>query len=266
MRHRCGLIDLPGYRRNEERSPMPSTDAPTQQSSPRRSTRWKWTLGLIVIIAIIVAYFTLGRYLSIDTLAAQEEALRDYQRQHAGITLIGGFLIYVVITGLSLPGAALLTIFYGWLFGPIAGVLLVSFASTLGATIAFSLSRYLFRDMIQRRYQQRLEKLNAAVEAEGAYYLFTLRLIPVIPFFLVNLLMALTPIRLRTFWWVSQLGMLAGTVVYVWAGASLPSMRTIQEEGFGAVVQWQTLAAFAMLGLLPLLTKQAVKRFRRQPK
>ncbi|UUO04650.1 TVP38/TMEM64 family protein [Blastopirellula sp. J2-11] len=244
---------------------MPSTEGTSDLHAPQHSNRWKWTLGLIVVVAILVAYFTLGRYLSIDTLVAQEEALRDYQRRHAAITSIGGFLVYVVITGLSLPGAALLTIFYGWLFGPIAGVLLVSFASTLGATIAFSLSRYLFRDAIQQRYQQRLEKLNAAVAAEGAYYLFTLRLIPVIPFFLVNLLMGLTPIRLHTFWWVSQLGMLAGTVVYVWAGASLPSMRTIQAEGFGAVVQWPTLVAFAMLGLLPLLTKQAVKRFRSRP-
>ncbi|PQO45842.1 TVP38/TMEM64 family protein [Blastopirellula marina] len=241
------------------------SDAPSTPT-PDRSGRWKWGLGLLCVLAIGAVYFFFGRHLSLDALVEREEALRDFQQQHAPLAYAAAFLIYVVVTGLSLPGAALLTIFYGWLFGAVGGVAVVSFASTLGATIAFSLSRYLFRDAIQRRYQKQLEKLNASVAAEGAYYLFTLRLIPVVPFFLINLLMGLTPIRLWTFWWVSQLGMLAGTVVYVGAGASLPSMRAIQADGLGAIVQWQTLAAFALLGILPLAAKQVVKRLQKPPR
>lgn len=221
---------------------------------------WKWSLGLGCVAAIAAVYFFFGRHLSIAALAERETELRDFQQQHWFFAYVAAFAIYVVITGLSLPGAALLTILYGWLFGLVGGVTLVSFASTLGATIAFSLSRYLFRDALQQRYQRQLEKLNASIDAEGAYYLFTLRLIPVIPFFLINLLMGLTPIRLWTFWWVSQLGMLAGTVVYVAAGASLPTLQAIQAEGLGAIVQWPTLVAFALLGLLPLAAKEVVKR------
>ncbi|MCC9608541.1 TVP38/TMEM64 family protein [Blastopirellula sp. JC732] len=235
-------------------------------ASPSAGPRyWRWIVALVCLLSIGLVYFFFGRHLSLDSLVAREEALRDFQQQHWLTAYAGAFVIYVVITGLSLPGAALLSLFYGWLFGPVAGVTLVSFASTLGATIAFSLSRYLFRDAVQRRYQQRLEKLNASIEAEGAYYLFTLRLIPVFPFFLVNLLMGLTPIRLWTFWWVSQLGMLAGTIVYVAAGASLPSMSAIQQQGLGAIVRWPTLVAFALLGALPLVTKQMMKRLRRSP-
>lgn len=242
----------------------PTPSLANQAAAPERA-RWKMRLGLGLglVVAAAIAYFAFGRYLTIEALVAQEEALRDFQRRQPTTAHAAAFIVYVLVTGLSLPGAALLTILYGWLFGAIRGVLLVSFASTLGASIAFSASRYLFRDVIQQRYQARLETLNQAIETEGAYYLFTLRLIPVIPFFLVNLLMGLTPIRLTTFWWVSQLGMLAGTIVYVSAGASLPSMRAIQAEGVGAVVQWPTLAALALLGLMPLLTKQAVGLFRR---
>ncbi|TWT34717.1 TVP38/TMEM64 family protein [Blastopirellula retiformator] len=238
---------------------------PEGDSAPSGARPYRWLIALLLLFLAIAVYYLFGRHLSIDALVEREEALRSFQQQHWLVSYFAAFAIYVVITGLSLPGAALLTILYGWLFGPVAGVVLVSFASTLGATIAFSVSRYLFRDAIQQRYQQRLEKLNASVEAEGAYYLFTLRLIPIFPFFLVNLLMGLTPIRLVTFWWVSQLGMLAGTIVYVAAGASLPSLAAIQEQGLGAVVRWPTLAAFALLGLLPLLTRQVVKWLRRSP-
>jgi len=136
---------------------------------------------------------------------------------------------------------------------------LVSFASTAGATVAFLLSRYLFRDALQSRFGDRLAGFNAALESEGAFYLFTLRLIPAVPFFVINVVMGLTPLKTRTFWWVSQLGMLPGTVVYVSAGASVPSLQVLAERGVGGVLSPQLFAAFIALGLFPLIVKSVMK-------
>ncbi len=172
-------------------------------------------------------------------------------------------LVYVVVTGLSLPGATVLTLVYGWYFGFIRGVVLVSFASTMGATLAFLLSRFLFRDAIQRRFGDRLAKFNEALEREGPFFLFTLRLIPAVPFFVINAVMGLTPIRTRTFWWVSQLGMFAGTIVYVYAGSSVPSLRTLSDNGINAVFTpiqlTQIVIAFGLLGVFPLAVRWMMK-------
>jgi uncharacterized membrane protein YdjX (TVP38/TMEM64 family) len=141
----------------------------------------------------------------------------------------------------------------------------VSFASTAGATMAFLLSRFLFRDAIERRFGERLDKFNLALQREGPFFLFTLRLIPAVPFFVINAVMGLTPIRTWTFWWVSQLGMLAGTTVYVYAGSSVPSLQTLADAGINAVFTpaqlAQILTAFALLGMFPLAVRGLMKLF-----
>lgn len=167
--------------------------------------------------------------------------------------------IYVTATGLSLPGASILTLVCGWLFGFWRGLLLVSMASTAGATVAFLLSRYLFRDALQSRFGDRLAGFNAALESDGAFYLFTLRLIPAVPFFVINVVMGLTALKTWTFWWVSQLGMLPGTVVYVSAGASVPSLKVLSERGVGGLLSPQLFVAFVALGLFPLIVKSVMK-------
>ena len=218
---------------------------------------------LILIVVVVIAYRQWGDLLSISNLARQETRLQAYQQEHPVLVFGAAFLIYVVITALSLPGAAGLTLVYGWYFGLVRGVFLVSFASTTGATLAFLLSRFLFRDAIQKRFGSRLESFNQALEKEGAFYLFTLRLIPAVPFFVINAVMGLTPIRVLTFWWVSQLGMFAGTIVYVYAGSRVPNLQTLVDKGLGSVFSptqlTQILIAFVLLGLFPLMVRFVMK-------
>ena len=158
-----------------------------------------------------------------------------------------------------------MTLVYGWYFGWLRGVILVSFASTAGATLAFLLSRYLLRESIQTRFGDRLKAFNENLERQGAFYLFTLRLIPAVPFFVINVVMGLTPMKARTFWWVSQLGMFAGTIVYVYAGASVPSLERLADEGINAVFSatqlTQLTIAFVLLGVFPLAVKMIMNQF-----
>ena len=221
-------------------------------------------LGLAVVAAVFVtAYVTLGDYLSLEYLGRQQAALRNYRVAHPLMILSIAFVVYVTVTGFSLPGAAGLTMAWGWLFGFWQGMLVVSFASTAGATVAFLLSRYLLRDAVQQRFGDRLARFNHALEQEGAFYLFSLRLIPAVPFFAINVVMGLTPLRVWTFWWVSQLGMLAGTAVYVYAGAQFPSLAGLAARGVGGVLNPQILVAFVLLGLFPIVVKMTVSRLRR---
>ena len=235
-----------------------------QQTANSAGGPWKKLVLLLFVAGIIaVAYTQFGDVLTLENLAKQETQLRAFQQQHPVLVYGAAFLVYVVVTGLSLPGAAVLTLTYGWYFGVLRGVIVVSFASTTGATLAFLMSRFLFRDAIQHRFGDRLEKFNLALEREGPFYLFTLRLIPAVPFFVNNAVMGLTPIRTRTFWWVSQLGMLAGTTIFVYAGSSVPSLQTLADEGINAVFTpsqlTQIVIAFALLGLFPLAVRWLVK-------
>jgi pyruvate/2-oxoglutarate dehydrogenase complex dihydrolipoamide dehydrogenase (E3) component/uncharacterized membrane protein YdjX (TVP38/TMEM64 family) len=163
------------------------------------------------------------------------------------------FLIYIAVTALSLPGAVIMTLAGGALFGLWTGLLLVSFASSIGATLAFLASRFLLRDWVQDRFGNRLAAINAGMAKDGAFYLFTLRLVPVFPFFIINLVMGLTPIKTRTFYWVSQVGMLAGTAVYVNAGTQLAQL-----EGLSGILSPGLLGSFVLLGIFPLLAKKLV--------
>jgi uncharacterized membrane protein YdjX (TVP38/TMEM64 family) len=227
--------------------------------------RKRLTFFVFAAVAIVGAYFLLADYLSLAGVARQESRLRELQSEHPVFIYGLAFLLYVVVTGLSLPGATGLTLAYGWFFGLVRGIVLVSFASTAGATLAFLLSRYLFRDAIQRRFGDRLARFNEALDRDGAFFLFGLRLIPVVPFFVINAVMGLTAMRTATFWWISQLGMLPGTAVYVYAGSSVPSLQTLADAGVGAVFTPAQLSrlvlAFALLGLFPLVVRWTLRYF-----
>jgi pyruvate/2-oxoglutarate dehydrogenase complex dihydrolipoamide dehydrogenase (E3) component/uncharacterized membrane protein YdjX (TVP38/TMEM64 family) len=217
-------------------------------------------LAVAALFAIALAVwflFDLGQYLTLDALKAQQAAIESFYRSNPLLVLAIFFLVYVLLTALSVPGAVILTLAAGMVFGVATGTLVVSFASSIGATLAFLASRYLFHDAVQERFGPRLRPLSEGMARDGAFYLFSLRLVPVFPFFAVNLLMGLTPIRTWTYYWVSQLGMLLGTVVYVNAGtqlARIASLRDIASPGL--------LASFAALGLLPWLGKWIMRAVR----
>ena len=239
---------------------MPNTTS--RSAKPLKPRYGKVWIGVAIIVIGLIGYWKFGHLLSIDLLASKESTLREYQTTHPGQVLGLSFLIYVIATGLSLPGAALLTLFLGWFLGFGNGLLVVSFASTAGATMAFLLSRFLLNDIIQSKFGERLEKFNVALRKEGAFYLFTLRLIPAVPFFVINLVMGLTPIPARTFWWVSQVGMLPGTIVFVYAGSQFPSLSVLAEKGGSGILTPQLFIAFILLGIFPITVKKIMGRFK----
>jgi uncharacterized membrane protein YdjX (TVP38/TMEM64 family) len=212
---------------------------------------------VVAIIALFGAYYglDLGRYLNLGHLKAGQAALQAYYATHPALAIAGYFLLYVAVTALSLPGAAIMTLAGGAIFGLWVGTLLVSFASTFGATLPFLVSRYLFREAVQRRFGDRLAAIDAGFAKEGAFYLFALRLVPLVPFFTINLVMGLTAIKTSTFYWVSQVGMLAGTVVYVNAGTQLARINSAAE-----ILSPALLGSFALIGLLPLAARAVVRR------
>ncbi|HUF21906.1 MAG TPA: FAD-dependent oxidoreductase [Burkholderiales bacterium] len=210
---------------------------------------------LAVVALLVTAFFVLpvGQYLSLEALMAQQAALDEFYRSHPWQTALAFFLFYVIVTGLSLPGAAILTLAAGAIFGLLWGTVIVSFASTIGATIAFLVSRFLLRDIVQGRFGDKLKAINAGVEKDGKFYLFTLRLVPAFPFFVINLAMGLTPIRTWTYYWVSQVGMIPGTIVYVNAGTQLAAIETI-----AGILSPGLIASFTLLGLFPLIARKIV--------
>lgn len=222
-------------------------------------TKTKIALLGAVGLAAVAGYVQLGDSLTLENLAAQESILRTFGDDHPVLVYLVAFAIYVSVTGLSLPGAVVLTLAVGWYFGFARGLVLVSFASTLGATMAFLLSRYLLRDSIQAKFGDKLAAFNENLKREGAFYLFTLRLIPAVPFFVINVVMGLTPMKTRTFWWVSQTGMLAGTAVYVYAGSTFPTLSALAEQGAGGIITPQLFAAFAVLGTFPFVARTIIK-------
>jgi len=217
--------------------------------------RW---IVVIALAAVAGAYywFDLGSYLSLDFVKSRQAELDAWRASRPVAAAAAFFLVYVAVTAVSLPGATIMTLAAGAIFGLGWGLLIVSFASTIGATLAFLASRTLFRGWVQARFGDRLRAVNAGVERDGAFYLFTLRLVPAFPFFLINLAMGLTPIRASTFYWVSQVGMLAGTVVYVNAGTQLA-----QVDSLAGIASPGLLGSFALLGVFPLVARKALDFF-----
>lgn len=233
-------------------------------AASKSSASWRFKLVLLAAapVLISIAYALFGDFLNWETLAKKEETLRDWRERHVAKAVVLSFLVYVSVAGLSLPGAVLLTLFLGWFFGFGLGLLVVSLASSAGATLAFLISRFFLRDFVQNKFGNRLKTFNKAIQREGAFYLFAIRLVVVVPFFITNLAMGVTPIRTWTFWWVSQLGMLPGTAVYVYAGASFPSLSDLAKKGGQGILTPQLLFAFLLLGLFPIVVKKLLKRFR----
>lgn len=215
------------------------------------------SLIVLGLLGAIVAFFAFGleHQLSLDALKARQHDLDGYAQGHPITLAAGFFLVYVTFAALSLPAATLLTAGAGALFGLWEGTLLVSFASSIGATLAFLASRYVFRDAVQRRFGKRLRAVNEGMQREGGVYLFTLRLVPAIPFFAVNLVMGLTQLPARTFYWVSQIGMLPATVVFVNAGTQLASLHSLS-----GILSPRLLGSFLLLGLVPLLARWILAR------
>jgi uncharacterized membrane protein YdjX (TVP38/TMEM64 family) len=219
-------------------------------------------IAIVAFIALgIVAfqYFDLKQYFSLDYIKASQERFRALYASHRLMVLAAYMAIYIAVTALSLPGAAVLTLAGGALFGLAVGTVVVSLASTIGATLACGVARFLLRDWVQNKFGTKLAAVNQGIEKEGAFYLFSLRLVPVFPFFVINLLMGLTRLRLITFFWVSQIGMLPGTVVYVNAGTALAKI-----DSLSGILSPRVVISFALLGIFPIAVKKVLAFYQRR--
>jgi uncharacterized membrane protein YdjX (TVP38/TMEM64 family) len=210
-------------------------------------------IGLIAMFKV----FHLDQYLTLSYIKESQQGFLVLYTEHQFLIIAGYMAIYIFVTALSLPGAAVLTIAGGALFGLLVGTVVVSFSSTIGATLASIVSRFLLRDWVQGKFGDKLSMVNRGIEREGAFYLLTMRLIPAIPFFVINLAMGLTKIRLITFYWVSQLGMLPGTVVYVNAGKELAKI-----DSLSGILSPGLIFSFVLLGLFPLTVKKLMALYK----
>ncbi|WP_269291259.1 TVP38/TMEM64 family protein [Vibrio cholerae] len=205
-------------------------------------------LVLIAIAALLVTQFS--QCLTLDVAKAKQAELANYIDAHLLQAALIYFVVYVLLTAFSIPGATVVTLLGAALFGFWLSLLLASFASTIGATLAFLSSRFLLRDWVQAKFADKLQTINQGIERDGAFYLLSLRLIPIFPFFLINLVMGLTPISTWRYYWVSQLGMLPGTAVYLNAGTQLAEISSL-----GEIVSLPVLASFVLLGVFPIMVK-----------
>ena len=212
-----------------------------------------WLIGTVLVLMALFFIFGLSDLLTLENLKAQLNGLMSFRQRNPDLTLLLFFIFYIAVTALSLPGAVIMTLAAGALFGFARGLVVVSFASSIGATLAFIIARYLFQKTVQERFGDHLTALNHGIEQDGAFYLFTLRLVPLFPFFIINLLMGLTPIKTWTFYWVSQLGMLAGTLVFINAGVQLAGIDSLD-----GLFSPGLIASFVLLGLFPWIARKAV--------
>lgn len=241
------------------RSPAPAPIVPAQTSSGRR-----WLLLALFLVAATLLYFYARDRVTLQQLAVHEQQWREVQQQHPWLVYAAAFGIYAIATGLSLPIATTLTLAYAWYFGFWPALVLVNVASTAGATFAMLMSRYVLRETIRSRYRDAWIKMEERWKSEGPWYLLTLRLVPIFPFFLVNVLMGLTPIRVRTYWWVSQLGMLPATAVYTYAGSTVPSLKALANHGVPSILNARLAVALGLLGLFPLAARWLLAAARKQ--
>jgi pyruvate/2-oxoglutarate dehydrogenase complex dihydrolipoamide dehydrogenase (E3) component/uncharacterized membrane protein YdjX (TVP38/TMEM64 family) len=219
----------------------------------------------IIVLALLVAgiaaffAFDLGRFFTLDFIKQSQAQFGQLYTTNPALVIGAFFAIYVAVTALSLPGAAILTLAGGAIFGLATGLIVVSFASSIGATLAFLAARFMLRDSVQSKFGARMAEINKGVEKEGAFYLFTLRLVPLVPFFVINLLMGLTKMKAWTFYWVSQLGMLLGTAVYVNAGTQLAKIDSLK-----GILSPGLLGSFVLLGIFPIIAKKIVDSIKKR--
>ncbi|MBI5141548.1 MAG: TVP38/TMEM64 family protein [Nitrospirae bacterium] len=213
--------------------------------------------SVVAVTLIIFIHYDIGAYLAIAHIKESRDRLRLLYDARPAFVLGAYMLTYVLITAVSLPGAAALTLAGGAMFGLVTGTVAVSFASSIGATLAMIVSRYAIGEWVQARYGERLAAVNAGVERDGAFYLFSLRLIPVFPFFIINLLMGLTKMPVRTFYWVSQVGMIPATIVYVNAGRELGRI-----DSASGILSPGLLASFALVGVMPIAARKLIQFYR----
>ncbi len=222
----------------------------------------KKKLAVVILFIIAVGLFfilDLGQYLNLEFVKSQQAVIDNYYSQNPIKTGLLFFISYILITGVSLPGAGIMTLAAGAIFGLLWGTILVSFASVFGATMAFLIARYLFHDYVQEKFGKYLEPINRGMRKEGEFYLFTIRFIPIFPFFIINNLMALTPIKTLHFALISQIGMLPGTMIFVNAGTQLAKI-----ESPGDVLSPELIFSFVLLGIFPLLAKKLIEFVRKK--
>ncbi len=216
-------------------------------------------VATITMIIYLFNRYELADYLTLDYIKTNQERFNTLYEASPLFYIAGFFIIYVIMTAISLPGAVILTLLSGALFGLVIGTIVVSFASSIGASLAFLISRFLLKDFFQKKFRNFFEKINQGVEKEGKFYLFTLRLIPAFPFFIINVVMGLTKIDLKSFYWVSQLGMLLGTVVYVNAGASLANVNNLSD-----ILSFNIIISFVLIGIFPIITKKVLEFYNKK--
>ncbi len=216
-------------------------------------------VALLAVLASAFFIFDLGQYLTLEYLKSEKDDMLLAYESNKITTIVIYMLVYIAVTALSLPGAAIMTLAGGAIFGLLEGVIIVSFASTIGATLAFLASRFILKDAVQRKFKDKLKAINEGVKKEGAFYLFTLRLIPAFPFFVINLVMGITPIKVRQFFFVSQLGMLPGTIVYVNAGSQLATL-----DSLAGILSPGLIFSFVLLGIFPLIAKKIIEMVKSQ--
>ena len=216
---------------------------------------------LILILTIVAAFkfFHLSQYLTLAHIKESGQEYAELYKEHKALVIAGYMMIYILATSLSLPGAVVLTIAGGALFGLLTGTIIVSFASTIGATLACFVSRFFLRNWVEQKFSDKIGKVNEGIKKEGAFYLFSLRLIPIFPFWLINLVMGITKMRLVTFYWISQVGMLPATVVYVNAGKELARIDSLK-----GILSLELLGSFALLGIFPLAAKRIIALYRKR--
>jgi len=225
----------------------------------------KKTLQRLLIVAAVIALVVLfkvlglGQYLTLDYLKASQDKFALLYADHRLAVIAAYMAIYITVTALSLPGAAVMTLAGGAMFGFWVGVIVVSFASTIGATLACFVARFLLRDWVQNKFGEKLSAINKGIENEGAFYLFSLRLVPIFPFFVINLAMGLTSLKLLTFYWVSQIGMFPGTIVFVNAGKELGKI-----ESLSGILSPGLIISFIILGLFPITVKKLLSYYKKK--
>ncbi len=225
----------------------------------RRLLKRLAVVGLIVAAVLAFWLLDLGQYFSLAYVKQSQARFQAYYASHPAVMLGGYFVIYILVTAFSLPGATVMTLLGGALFGFWWTLLVVSFASSIGATAACFFARFVLGNWVQQKFGDKLGPINRGVEREGAFYLFTLRLVPLFPFFVINLVMGLTKMPLRTFYWVSQVGMLAGTAVFVNAGKELGQIGSL-----GGILSPGLIISFVILGVFPLVVKKGLAWYRRR--